>query len=136
MNSSAAKKRIGIYIFNDIYGVSDRYVDYFLQDFSGNVDTLIIAANGNTSSGSLEKLKKYSQHIVTSEKNTGFINLTGSALKYINQNGIQSYDEIILTNSDIYGPLVSMKNVLSCMDVVKSDFFKMAAQTSIQKIIT
>ncbi|GAA5819218.1 MAG: rhamnan synthesis protein F [Methanobrevibacter sp. CfCl-M3] len=107
-------KRVAIYFFYDKQGIVHDYVDYFLNDFKKNVDKIVIIVNGTLDGLNKEKLAKFGE--VLERENKGLdvgaykhgINFLGSS--------ISRYDELILLNNTIMGPIYPFKETFDRMD--------------------
>ena len=117
-------KRVAIYFFYDKDGVVDRYVNYFLEDFKQNLDRLIVVCNGKLTPEGREEFSKYTNEIIVRE-NKGFdVWAYKEGIEYIGWDNLKNYDELIMLNMTIMGPIYSFKEMFDEMDSRKElDFW-------------
>ena len=117
-------KRGAIYFFYDKDGVVDRYVNYFLEDFKQNLDRLIVVCNGKLTPEGREEFSKYTNEIIVRE-NKGFdVWAYKEGIEYIGWDNLKNYDELIMLNMTIMGPIYSFKEMFDEMDSRKElDFW-------------
>lgn len=108
-------KRIAVYFFYDKDGVVDSYVEYLLNDFKKNVDKIIIVCNGKLNIQGKTSLEKFGDVIV--RENKGFdVWAYKTGLEYIGWDNLTNYDELILLNNTIYGPIYPFKDTFRKME--------------------
>ena len=117
-------KRVAIYFFYDKDGVVDRYVDYFLEDFKKNLDRLIVVCNGKLTPEGRQEFSKYTNEIIVRE-NKGFdVWAYKEGIEYIGWDNLKNYDELVMLNMTIMGPVYSFKEMFDEMDSRKElDFW-------------
>lgn len=116
-------KRAAIYVFYDKDGYVDRYVEYYLNDLVKNVDLLVVVCNGKISAEGRRVLKQYSDHVFARE-NKGFdIAAYRAGMQYIGWDKLQDYDELILANDTVYGPIYPFHEMFDEMDKRELDFW-------------
>ena len=115
--------RVLIYFFYDGDGVADDYVDYCLKGFRPYVRKIIFVANGKLAAESRKKLESVTDRIIV-RKNEGF---DGWAYKAgIDAEGwktLAGYDELIMVNHTIMGPVESYESMFRAMDERDVDFW-------------
>lgn len=117
-------KRLAIYFFFDKEGIVDRYVPYFLKDLKKNVSDLLIVSNGAPTKEGEQTLKEYGELFV--RDNTGFdVWAYKEALEHYGWEALEQYDEVILLNSTIMGPVFPLKETFDRMDARDVDFWGM-----------
>lgn len=115
-------KRIAIYFFYDKYGIVDRFVEYFLTDLKRNVDTILIVCNGKLNEEGNRKLKKYGELLI--RENKGFdVWAYKKGIEHIGWDELYQYDELIMLNSTILGPIYPLKETFDKMDSLDLDFW-------------
>ncbi len=117
-------KRMGIFVFYDVSGTVDEYVEFLLNSMCGIIQKLIIMVNGTIKPIGYNILKKYSNDIFIRE-NKGY---DAGAYKdaFINVLTYEDYriwDEIVLFNDTFYGPLYPWKKIFLEMEKKKIDFW-------------
>ena len=117
-------KRVAIYFFYDKDGVVDRYVNYFLEDFKKNLDRLIVVCNGKLTPEGRQEFSKYTNEIIVRE-NKGFdVWAYKEGIEYIGWDNLKNYDELVMLNMTIMGPVYSFKEMFDEMDSRKElDFW-------------
>ena len=117
-------KRVAIYFFYDKDGIVDGYVDYFLEDLKKNLDRLIVVCNGKLTSEGRKKFSKYTNEIIVRE-NKGFdVWAYKEGIEYIGWDNLKNYDELIMLNMTIMGPIYPFKEMFDEMDSRKDlDFW-------------
>lgn len=108
-------KRAAIYFFYDKQGIVDRFVEYFLKDFTKNIDYLLIVSNGKLLDDGRKKLEIFGE--VVERENKGFdVWAYKTGLEKIGWDNIGNYDEIILLNNTILGPVYPFRETFQKMD--------------------
>ena len=121
INSENAK-RLAIYFFYDRRGIADRYVPYFLDDLKKNVSEIFIVCNGRLQEDSRKVLERYGT--VMRRENKGFdVWAYKSALESFGWEKLQSYDEVIMMNNTIMGPVYPFAETFKKMDEKDVDFW-------------
>lgn len=116
-------RRLGIYSFYDADGIVDHFVPYFLTDLKENLEALIIVVNGQILVEEKQKLLALTPHVIVRE-NQGF-DIWGykTGLDAMGWTDLAVYDEIILANNTIFGPLYPFHDVFATMDPRDVDFW-------------
>lgn len=115
-------KRLGIYFFFDKQGIVDRFVIYFLEDLIKNLTDLIIVCNGKLNSEGRKKLEQYGKVIV--RENKGFdVWAYKTGLESVGWDTLANYEEIVMLNSTIMGPLYPLKETFDKMNNMDLDFW-------------
>ena len=115
--------RILIYFFYDGDGVADDYVIYNLKGFRPYMKKIVFVCNGKLTDESRVKIEKVTDKIIVRD-NVGF---DGWAYKAgIDGEGwkeLETYDELIMTNHTIMGPVESYEDMFVTMDDRDLDFW-------------
>lgn len=107
--------RIGIYFFYDKAGRVDKYVEFFLKNLLPYFSKLIIVCNGEIRASEKSTLNKYGEVLV--RENKGFdVWAYKAGIKHIGWSNLQKYDELIMINSTIMGPIFPFKETFYKMD--------------------
>ena len=117
-------KRLGIFSCYDSEGIIDDYIIYLLDDISKNLDELCIVSTGNLTDESINKLEKYSSHIIL--KSDGGFDAEAFKHVLVNHYGfdyLSNFDEVILFNDTFFGPIYPFKNIFEKMDDDPVDFW-------------
>lgn len=115
--------RLGVYSFFDKQGVVDQYVEYFLEEFGKNITDLVIVSNGTLSAEGRKKLLKYTDKIIERE-NKGF-DIWGykTGFDYFGWEKLCEYDEIVVTNDTLMGPVYPFSEMFDEMADRDLDFW-------------
>lgn len=117
-------KRMGIFIFYDEAGIVDEYIEVLLSSMQDILERLVVIVNGNVWDEGYIKLKKYAQDIFVRE-NTGFDagGYKDGFIKFMPQDDLKKWNEIVLFNDTFYGPFYPWKNMFDKMEKEKADFW-------------
>ena len=117
------KKRAAIFVFYDQDGIVDRYVEYLLADLCQNLERLVIVCNGELQSQGRSRLSVYSDCIIQRE-NEGY-DIWGykTGIDMLGWEEICRYDELILCNDSVMGPVYPFREMFDEMDSRKVDFW-------------
>ena len=109
-------KRIAIYLFYDKDGIIDSYIPYMLKDVRNNVDYIYFVSNGKIQEESKKKIKNIVDEICE-RKNEGF-DVWGykEAIQNIGFEKLREYDELIMMNYTIMGPVYPFREMFDEMD--------------------
>jgi rhamnosyltransferase len=116
-------KRAAVYFIYDKDGIVDDYIVYQLNDLKENIHYLLVVVNGILTVEGREKLTPIANDILTRE-NEGFdVRAYKAGLEYIGWNNLAEYDEIVLMNFTMFGPLYPLKTVFEEMNEKDVDFW-------------
>jgi len=120
--NNADAKRLVIYFFYDRNGIVDRYVPYFLDDLKKNVSEIFIVCNGKLSEDGKKILKQYGEVLV--RENKGFdVWAYKTVLEHYGWERLALYDEVIMMNNTILGPVYPFSETFEKMDRQDVDFW-------------
>lgn len=120
--NSAEAKRLGIYFFYDRRGIVDRYVPYFLDDLKKNVSEIFIVCNGKLNEEGKKILQQYGEVLI--RENKGFdVWAYKTALETYGWDKLTTYDEVIMLNNTIMGPVYPFEETFAKMDQKDVDFW-------------
>ncbi len=116
-------KRIGIYSFYDKDGIVDDYVLYFLRDLRENLEELIVVSNGPLREKGKICLEQISARLVIRE-NKGF-DIWGykTGMDLIGWEKLEKYDEVVVCNNTVFGPVYPFSGMFSEMEKRELDFW-------------
>ena len=116
-------KRAIIFLFYDKDGIVDDYIPTLFQGLKGFYDKLCFVANGKLSEEGKEKLKDYVTDFLVRE-NKGF-DVWGykAGLEFFGWEELEKYDEVILMNYTIFGPLYPFSEMFESMNKKDLDFW-------------
>lgn len=116
-------QRLGIYVVYDPEGIVDNYITYFLDDLIKHFAEFIIVCNGMLSEKGRKKLEKYTSYIIVRE-NQGYDTWAyKAALDFWGWERLRQYDEVVLLNDTIMGPVYPFEEMFFKMDKKNLDFW-------------
>ena len=115
-------KRIGIFYFHDDHGVVDDYICKLLREAEHYTERLVIVCNGMLSPEGRKKFRDFSGDIIVREDRGYNAEAYKEAFHYLGLE-IKKYEEVILFDSTILGPIFSLKEVFHTMDAREVDFW-------------
>lgn len=121
-------KRAGVYVFYDKDGIVDRYVPYFIQELHKVVDYIVVVVNGKLAPEGRRVLAAVADDMFVRE-NTGYDSFGyKEGVEYIGWDTLRQYDELVLANSSVFGPIFPFQNMFDQMGGDICDFW--GCQTS------
>lgn len=127
-------KRLGIYFFYDARGIADEYVFYFLKAIRPCLSKLYIVCNGSVEKHSLDRLNQYAPGDVLVRENREFdVGAYKAAMEHIGYEHLREYDELVLMNSTIYGPLTSFDEMFERMSARDLDFWGITSHAEVEE---
>lgn len=119
-NSNA--KRLAIFFFYDRGGIVDSYVPYLLEDLKKNVSEIFVVCNGKLKEEGKKELEKYGKVLV--RENKGFdVWAYKTALETYGWKKLEEFDEVIMLNNTIMGPVYPFAETFEKMDAKDLDFW-------------
>lgn len=116
-------KRLGIFFFYDAQGHADRYVSTLLDGFKPHFDELAIVVNGLIDEPSEAMLRTYADKFIVRE-NKGFdVWAYKTAMDSYGWKALEKFDEIVLFNATIMGPVYPFKEMFDEMNSRDLDFW-------------
>jgi lipopolysaccharide biosynthesis protein len=116
-------KRLAIFFFYDEQGIVDDYIPYMLEDLKENLKELLVVSNGKLTEESKQKLKEITPNILERE-NKGFdVWAYKAGIEHYGWKELEKYDEVILMNYTIFGPLYPFKVMFEDMNKRDVDFW-------------
>lgn len=116
-------KRLGIFFFYDQDGIVDSYISYLLDGLKTCFEKLIVVCNGVLSVEGRALFEKYSEDVIVRE-NKGFdVGAYKAAFAYVGWDRLKDYDEVIIFNHTIMGPVFPFEEMFSEMDKRDVDFW-------------
>ena len=123
MEEKRFMKRGVIFFFYDGQGIVDRYVPVLLSGMKECAKDIFIVVNGSLTEAGREVLEKLTPYVWQRE-NQGFdVGAYRYALQKIGWDRIGRYDELILMNHTIMGPVCSVKPMFDQMAEKDVDFW-------------
>lgn len=126
-------QRLGIYFFYDGQGIIDDYVFYFLKEIRPLLNDLYIVCNGTVEEKSLARLRQDISENIILRENSG---LDAGAYKAVQQqigfDQLTSYDELVLMNYTVFGPLTSFDEMFATMAAKDLDFWGITSHAEVE----
>ena len=123
MKLNGDAKRLLIFFFYDKDGIVDRYIPYMLEDMKENVNDILFVSNGKINVESRPVVEKITPNILE-RKNIGLdVGAYKDALENIGWDKLKKYDEVILMNYTIMGPVYPFKEMFDAMNQKDLDFW-------------
>lgn len=116
-------KRAGIFFFYDRDGIVDEYITYLLSKIRPYISTLLFVCNGKLNPDSRIEIEKITPNILM-RQNEGFdVWAYKEGMDFLGWNKLKSFDEIIMFNFTIYGPIFPFDEMFNKMDKMSIDFW-------------
>ena len=123
LTSDTPINRLGIFFFYDAQGVVDDYVLKLLDGFMPHFSDLTIVCNGKLNDAGREKLLRYTSKLIVRE-NRGFdVWAYKTALDSYGWHKLEQFDEIVLFNATIMGPVYPFSEMFDAMNKRDLDFW-------------
>ena len=116
-------RRLVIFLFYDKDGIVDDYIPALFDGLKDFYDELCFVANGKLQKKGREKIEKYVTNFLVRE-NKGF-DVWGykAGLEFYGWEELKKYDEVILMNYTIFGPLYPFSEMFEFMNKKDLDFW-------------
>lgn len=116
-------RRYGIFFFYDAQGVVDDYVDTLVEGMKPNLQELCIVVNGKLNEAGRRKFEAWSDRLIIRE-NVGLDAWAyKTALEDAGWEKLQTFDEVVMFNATIMGPVYPFSEMFSEMDGRDLDFW-------------
>ncbi len=123
LSDKKAIKRLAIFFFYDKDGIVDDYIPYMLNDLNKNISELLVVCNGKLTPEGRQKFKTLTPNILVRE-NKGFdVWAYKEGMEFYGWDKLKQFDEVILMNFTIFGPLYPFKEMFDEMDKRDVDFW-------------
>ena len=124
--------RLGIYFFYDAQGIADEYVFYFLNHIRPSLEKLYIVCNGHIQEKFLERFKQEASAEVLVRDNSGSDATAYQAtMDHIGFERLADYDEMILMNHTVFGPLTPFDEMFAAMSSRDLDFWGITSHAGV-----
>ena len=126
--------RLGIFLLYDQDGHVSDHVLYLLAKFSEHIDDLIVVSNGPISHEGAEKIRPYVDQIIVRE-NKGFdVGGYKHGILEVGFDHIAGYDELVLFNYTVFGPIFDLAEMFGAMNERDIDFWGVTEFTDGRKL--
>lgn len=116
-------RRLGIFFFYDSDGVVDEYVEVLLKDMVKNLSELCIVVNGYLNGAGFAKFSAFTDKIIVRENKGLDVWAYKTALARYGWDNLVKFDEIVLFNHTIMGPVYPFSEMYSEMERRDIDFW-------------
>ena len=115
--------RLGIFFFYDKEGVVDDYISHLLKNVVPFLKKLVVVCNGEINQDGKMRFKDFTSNIILRE-NTGLdVGAYKCAIESLGWNEIRMYDEMIIFNHTIMGPVYPFNEMFDTMEKKDVDFW-------------
>ena len=108
-------KRLGIFFFYEKNGDVDDFITYYLTDLVKNLSELVIVCNGKLSEQGRAAFAPFTDHIIVRENKGLDVWAYKTALDSYGWAQLAEFDEIVMTNSTLMGPVRPLKEMFDAM---------------------
>ena len=116
-------KRLGIFFFFDAQGIVDSYVETLLADMVKNLSELVIVVNGELTAKGYAKLGAITDNIILRENQGLDVWAYKTALDSYGWKKLAEFDEVVLFNATIMGPVYPFEEMFTEMAGRDIDFW-------------
>lgn len=120
-------KRIGIFFMYDRDGVVDDYIPVMLRDLQKSIERFVIVINGKLSDEGKTRLEEFSNEIIVRENKGLDVWAYKTALEHIGFDNLSEYDEVVMFNHTMMGPVYPFAEMFDSMAEKKLDFWGISA---------
>ena len=115
--------RLGIFVFYDKDGIADEYNFYFIEELKKQVSRLLVICNGDVEEEARKRFSGIADEVMM-RGNEGFdITAYHLGLKKYGYNRDGKFDEVIICNSTMFGPVYPFQEMFEKMAVRDLDFW-------------
>ena len=115
--------RLAIFFFYDRDGIVDDYIPYLLSGLKNEISELLVVCNGELNPEGRAKFEKLTPNILV-RRNEGFdVWAYKEGLAHYGWDRLEAYDEVILMNYTIFGPLYPFEEMFREMNRRDVDFW-------------
>lgn len=124
-------RRVVFYLFFDAQGVVDDYVPYMLSSLRPHAEHIFVVSNSSLTPDSRAKLDGVADTVWVRE-NTGF-DVWGykQAMEAFGRDRLAEYDEIVLMNYTVFGPVFPFEELFARADAADVDFWGVTAHKAV-----
>ena len=108
-------KRLGIFFFYEKNGDVDDFITYYLADLHKNLTELVVVCNGKLSAQGRAAFQQFTDTIIVRENKGLDVWAYKTALDFYGWEKLSEYDEIVMTNSTLMGPVRPLQEMFDAM---------------------
>ncbi|NIF46870.1 chloramphenicol acetyltransferase [Enterobacter sp. Ap-1006] len=122
----ASIKRLLVYFFWDEDGIVDDYVMHSLKALGEHSSEIIVVVNGEVNPTGYRKLRSVSNQLIIRENYGLDAWAYKAAFETVGYDYLSEFDEVLVTNFTLFGPLFPLTDTFSKMDATPCDFWGLA----------
>lgn len=115
--------RLGIFFFYDRDGIVDRYIPVMLEDICKNLERLVVVVNGKLTEEGKKRLLPFSNEIIVRENKGLDVWAYKTALEHVGYDHLPDYDEVVMFNHTMMGPVYPFSEMFDAMAEKDLDFW-------------
>ena len=108
-------KRLGIFFFYEKNGDVDDFITYYLADLNKNLTELVVVCNGKLSAQGRAAFEQFTDNIIVRENKGLDVWAYKTALDSYGWQRLSEFDEVVMTNSTLMGPVRPLKEMFDAM---------------------
>ena len=108
-------KRLCIFFFYEKNGIVDDFLLYYLDDLCKNLTELTVVCNGRLSDEGRSAFSRYTDKVIVRENKGLDVWAYKTALDAYGWEKLAQFDEIVMTNSTLMGPVRPLKEMFDAM---------------------
>ena len=108
-------KRLGIFFFFEKDGIVDDFLIYYLADLVKNLSELVVVCNGKLSDQGRAAFAQFTDTILVRENKGLDVWAYKTALDHYGWARLAEFDEIVMTNSTLMGPVRPLREMFDAM---------------------
>jgi len=123
---STSIKRLLVYFFWDEDGIVDDYVVHSLKALGEYSSEIIVVVNGEVNPRGYWKLRSVCNQLIIRKNNGLDAWAYKAAFEHVGYDHLSKFDEVIVTNFTLFGPLFPLSDIFSRMDSTPCNFWGLA----------
>lgn len=116
-------KRYAVYVFYDKDGIVDEYNDVFLHGLKEVTSHLLVICNGSVNPEGRKRLEHIADEVLVRENEGYDVTAYKEGILRPGFDKLCGYDEVIICNDTMYGPLYSFSEMFGAMEKKDVDFW-------------
>lgn len=117
--------RAAVFVFFDKDGIADDYVEFFLRELRENASRVVVVVNGMLAESSYAMFSRYADAAdILVRENSGFDAWAyRTGLLHIGYEALAGYDEVVIANDTVFGPVYPFREAFDEMAGKPLDFW-------------
>lgn len=124
--------RLGIYFFYDVQGIADEYVFCFLDGIREFFNELYIVCNEPLLDRFRNRFLTYTSHLLVRRNQGMDVGAYRETMEHIGYEQLGKYDELVMMNATIFGPLYPFSELFEEMDRRALDFWGITSHAALK----